>query len=543
MKKVLFFAAAAVAMLTGCSQNDDLTAPTVAQNAQQTPVEFGTYLGRTATTRSTGGSTGDITTATLQTPGFGVIAYSTGATAWSSWKNVDTHIPNFMYNQHVTWNTNHWTYTPVKFWPNDFSNSDVDNSQGTDEGSDAQGSLSGGGKVSFFAYAPWVDVLSYSTPSTTTKYKDIANSAIEVSDGGGTPAAVTDGIVALSSNQYKDEPKVKYVLSNASLTNAVDLLWGIRAKNTEYKLADGTTDTQAASSDIYNTDLTKQQADEKITFLFKHALAKFGGHTYEAPNAQTGLQVILDLDNGSLDGGTTNGSAITDGTKEAKTLVTVNSITIQDLATATSGVTASNLVTTGWFNLATGTWDEISSTVPAATYSHVVNNSSTGDFAMNTQIKEPATTSAITCNGTSWTSDGSTTITGVTTSAQDVYTNTSNAPGIVLIPASTNQTLRVTITYTVRTYDTNLSSSANDDGATGGTWTKVTQTITNDVVIPGNSLASNKFYKLLIHLGLTSVKFSATVDTWDEAANSNDNDNTDSNKLIWLPSNTVTPAP
>ena len=49
MKKILFFAAAAVAMLTGCSQNDDLTAPTVAQNAQQQEaIQFGTYLGKTA---------------------------------------------------------------------------------------------------------------------------------------------------------------------------------------------------------------------------------------------------------------------------------------------------------------------------------------------------------------------------------------------------------------------------------------------------------------------------------------------------------------
>ena len=225
--------------------------------------------------------------------------------------------------------------------------------------------------------------------------------------------------------------------------------------------------------------------------------------------------------------------------KEAKTLVTVSSITIKDLATATTGATASNLVTTGWFNLATGTWSEITET--GATYSHTVDNSSSGTFAMNDQIKEPITTSGITCNGTAWTSDGSTTITGVTTAVQDVYTSGSNVPGLVLIPASTAQTLRVTVTYIVRTYDTNLAASSNDDGATGGTWTKVTQTITNDVVIPANSLQSNKFYKLLIHLGLTSVKFSATVAAWSQAASQNDNDDTDSDKLIWLPSNTVTP--
>ena len=52
MKKILFFAAAAVAMLASCSQSDDLTAPTVAQDQQQTAVQFGTYLGNVPQTRA-----------------------------------------------------------------------------------------------------------------------------------------------------------------------------------------------------------------------------------------------------------------------------------------------------------------------------------------------------------------------------------------------------------------------------------------------------------------------------------------------------------
>ena len=84
MKKTLFFAAAALAMLASCSQND-LEAPVVAQSQQGDAVEFGTYLCKAATSRAisgavNGGVTGSITSAQAlaQHRGFGVFAYYTG---------------------------------------------------------------------------------------------------------------------------------------------------------------------------------------------------------------------------------------------------------------------------------------------------------------------------------------------------------------------------------------------------------------------------------------------------------------------------------
>lgn len=74
---------------------------------------------------------------------FGVFAYYTGATAWVWAKTSAT--PNFMYNQQVTWSSDHWTYTPVKYWPNDNYPAD---------GSGAAGSQTRS-YVSFFAYAPY----------------------------------------------------------------------------------------------------------------------------------------------------------------------------------------------------------------------------------------------------------------------------------------------------------------------------------------------------------------------------------------------------
>lgn len=208
----------------------------------------------------------------------------------------------------------------------------------------------------------------------------------------------------------------------------------------------------------------------------------------------------------------------------------------------------SDLVNEGWFNIATGKWDletGVGTVQTGATYSSVVDKANTvgiDKFALNAQIKEDATGLTYDTGESKWkttaVADG---ISGVTTDVQDVYTNDSDVPSLVLIPSNTAQTLVVRIKYIVRTYDPNLNAGAS--GETNGTWTKVTQTITNEVKIPAGALASNKYYKLLIHLGLTSVKFTASVVDWEEAAGSSTSGtpNTDTNydKDVYLPSNTL----
>lgn len=61
-----------------------------------------------------------------------------------------------------------------------------------------------------------------------------------------------------------------------------------------------------------------------------------------------------------------------------------------------------------------------------------------------------------------------------------------------------------TITYTVRTYDPNLKNS----------YTEVKQKIKKNLYIT-EKVELNKQYNILMHLGLTSVKFTATVSDWD----------------------------
>ena len=87
-----------------------------------------------------------------------------------------------MYNQHVTWNSTNtlWEYSPLKYWPNDFADNDVDAQTPA-----AQGSTTYGGKVSFFAYAPYV-----------------------------ATASGTSGITAISANNVGGNPTITYKMAS-----------------------------------------------------------------------------------------------------------------------------------------------------------------------------------------------------------------------------------------------------------------------------------------------------------------------------------------
>lgn len=124
MKQNYFMGLIACAALTvtGCS-NDEINAPQQSQG--NNAIEFSTYLGRNAQ-----GSRGTETnTTSIKTKGFGVLAYYTEQANFA-----DTNKPNFMWNQKVTHNGTNWEYTPIKYWPTKV-----------------------GDKVSFFAYAPYIE--------------------------------------------------------------------------------------------------------------------------------------------------------------------------------------------------------------------------------------------------------------------------------------------------------------------------------------------------------------------------------------------------
>lgn len=115
-------------LLAACSAEDGV--PGVAQ-AGDCPIGFSTTV-EDAQTRSGALATGNL----LST---GVFAYYTGSSDFAT-----TYTPNFMYNQEVKRSSASapWTYAPVKYWPNNPDD-----------------------KITFFAYAPYVEETSDSNPS------------------------------------------------------------------------------------------------------------------------------------------------------------------------------------------------------------------------------------------------------------------------------------------------------------------------------------------------------------------------------------------
>lgn len=119
MKKVLFFAAAAI-MMVGCSKDQ-----VVSEMPQDNAINFGMYFGRDAQSRAAIMDLDD-----LKAQSFGVFAYYTDGTEYDG-----TTSPNFMFDQLVEWNGTPaaWNYTPLKYWPNDADD-----------------------RLSFYAYAPHI---------------------------------------------------------------------------------------------------------------------------------------------------------------------------------------------------------------------------------------------------------------------------------------------------------------------------------------------------------------------------------------------------
>lgn len=223
MKKYLTLASCAAAVLAaGCAKN-----VVIEESIPKEPVSFGVYAGQAATKATYG----DITTENLKTStdGFGVFGFYTQENNWTA-----SDKPNFMYNQQVKYISeygtpadftqarypSHWYYTPLKYWPNGQNSTEyVANPTSAD-------------KLSFFAYAPH----TVSTPSTGVV---------------GTPyPAASQGITAMSGNNVANVPTVTFTVPDKA-EEQIDLLWANPVK-----------------------DVTKQQLNGRVSFTFKHALAK-----------------------------------------------------------------------------------------------------------------------------------------------------------------------------------------------------------------------------------------------------------------------------
>lgn len=491
MKKTFLAITALAAMLfAGCTSSDELTTLESIKTADNTPtpVQFGTYMGKAGATRITIGKTGDMTTTTLQAAegsggGFGVFGYYTKNTDYTY--NQSAFKPNFMYNQGVFYNSTKWEYSPVKYWPNGL------NDQASAVGGD-DATLTAGGKVSFFAYAPYVATATISGSSGTD-----------------------DGIVGVSANTLQGNPTITYKMPS---TNMVDLLWGTAnssglaldgSTQAGSTLSDNTTTNGAATPVHYsvNADITKQQIDGAVRFNFIHALAKVGGSANDG--VAGGLQIMLDID--ALSGGTA---------EDANTKVTVKSIKISTDLNDDGDYddTDEKISTKGTLDLATGLWTISAAPGDQAGFTQIIDRAGTSPAsALNTDIAEPASWDATWANNT---------VNGVKIAPKNVYAAGSqeNSP-LLFFPGQTPK-LRFTINYIVRTQDTKLD----------GGYSYVEQTVAK-VVTFGAPVIINKKYNIIIHLGLTSVKFDATVASW--SADIDDDGDVDSSDqtIVNLPLN------
>lgn len=423
MKQKFFIGSLALlALMASCSSsNDDLNGGATQEN--NIPVTFSSYLGKTATSRA--GKAGTITTdganstTSLQTEGFGLFATYTDNAEYTAATG-----PNFMYNTKVS--TKDWTYSPLRYWPNETSTTNADGKGATSEGVD---------RLSFFAYAPYVEATA-------------------------TTGAVTEntvGITALTANNVTTDPKVTYVVADDP-SKSVDLLWGVvPAGTTKWSNVTGT-DIDIAEGKPY-LNLIKPNTTQKVNFNFRHALAKLG------------LKVV-----GAFD-------AVTGGTKDAATKITVASVTIEGKGFKKTAVLNLNNTTAN-----EPLWEAVKD---AGDITLTVS-----DANLNSKIKDSG-------------QDEAQTVDGVTETAQDLLNSdaTSAQKAFMIIPSSAaDKSLKVTIDYYVNTTDASLAKGYSR------VENKITKTIT------GFAPEAGKNYTLLLSLGMTSVKVSATVADWTDGS-------------------------
>lgn len=252
MMKTNYLTAVALGLLTalcGCQAEDDTT------HTPQGTIPIG-FSGDVSGTRAAGyGSAADL-------QDIGVFTYFTnGAFSESS------STPNFMYNQKVERQADgSWTYAPVKYWP-----------ANTTE------------KLSFFAYAPYVD---------------------EAASGGSNPT--------LSSNVAKGFPTLAYTVPAAE-SSQVDLLAAVPLMNQTYEGTSGS-----------------------IKFTMKHALTKVNiGIKSEVGITVTAFSVnnvpataTLTFTDSGFDWGSYTGTKTVNATLAGGgTAVTANAADAQSLAT------------------------------------------------------------------------------------------------------------------------------------------------------------------------------------------------------------------
>lgn len=416
MKKYFYFAIAAVAALASCSSDDATTENGVAQMANE-GINFGVYT--PSVTRST-----IETNETVKNHGFGVFAFSQMQEPINTYSKAN-YQPNFMYNQKVTYNGTAWTYEPIKYWPNNDK-----------------------ALVSFYAYAPYFDEFNQDKYTFTPESNDYSKENTTIDEKN----------VRLVLGYDAMGPAIEYTRSSIA-TEGVDLLWGAQK---------GSTDPKAP------VDLEKQKIDEKIEFMFKHAMSRLHfnvqvwGDEYSVNNPDT-----------------TNSNHEID----QNTTIKIKKVEL-----------VGNFWNTGTLRLYDGVWKHEKGDV-----SNLVFEEGAGHFSAAVEAGLKGTDAQQEIDllvGTGMNADG--------TMLDDAQIN-----NFVMVMPGTK--FYIQITYDVITVDP--TNPKNNSTVTNVVKTTDLNAVAEGAVDGMYTLEQGKAYNFHLNIGLTTVKFDAEVEKWEVITN------------------------
>lgn len=458
MKKIFLFAAVA-ALFAACSSDDLAVKEQPQVQTEPGAVGFEAYLQKATTRAGYASADMDLTQlkkAESENGGFGVFGYYTDNHDYDQ-----TALPNFMYNQGVFHSSSSWSYSPIMYWPNEYGyNAESDDFD----------------KVTFFAYAPYVDV----TPATG-KLRSVADKADEW------------GIVGMTRNSNAGDPILKYIATFDNKT-AVDLLWGVCNQADWTKIQAG--DAQEFTIGKPWLDVQRPAGvDQNLKFTFKHATAKL---TVKVDEFNDAYKATTDVDGNTriwirsvrFTGFTMKG-ALNLNNEEAGKPYWLNFSGLGDL------------VADGDVVVYDGRKDGKEGTNGGV---------ATNEKVLGLADKFVETDACYDYTNTAWTA----TPKGVDKDATSLFKNNSSpATNDYFYVIPTDDDMEIEIIYDVETIDPNLYTTLSD-GKTKGS--HIENKISKKIKFGDNisKLEAGKAYVVNLHLGMNDVDFDADIVDWDD---------------------------
>jgi len=309
-------------------------------------------------------------------------------------------------------------------------------------------------RLSFFAYAPYV-------------YVDPTTGKIDASQGSYTDKGDTTGIVKISTNEETGDPLITYVVSD-DVEKSVDLLYAVAPSTNGgdscvWNNVMKSPDSIAAGYPYMN--LIKPTTGQKVNLSFRHALARVN---YTVSGI---FDVIHEADSNAKN-------------VESDTKITVDSVIIYNLGGGREGT----------LNLRNSTKNSPNWTVKDEDYERKVVVTGT---QINDNIRDQGD-QIQTCHGVDSTRQNLLQAQGAALYALPDF-------GVV----DRMDTVKITIVYYVTTKDDNIPNKG---------YTRVKNKIAMKYYawkVPDFAIKGGYLYTMNLGLGMTTVKLSADVQSWD----------------------------